>query len=316
MSVSSNDRLGFLTLLVPWVLANPGASVTEIAEWFDVPAKQVRDSVRTIAVSGVPGETGTYDHLNLFDIDWDGFELRDEVTITHSVGLNRVQRFTTTELAALVAALNYLAAVLPDEQAVRAQQLAARLGGVVAADTEPERDRELLAQLRAAGAEGQAVEFDYVDAAGRPSHRVAQVRSLRLSQGVWYLIGIDAVTLEGTPRSRTFRIDRMSNVRQTSTAELPVAPDDRQPAEVTLEVDGEGASILVAFGIQPSAAAGWPVRCTVSVASVAALVRHVASLAGHARVLGPDAVRDQVHAHAVAALARYDAQNDEDGENA
>lgn len=315
MSASAADRLGFLTLLVPWVLANPGATVTQIAEWFDVPAEQVRDGVRTIAVSGVPGETGTYDHLNLFDIDWDAFELHDEVTITHSVGLNRVQRFTTTELAALVAALNYLAAVLPDEQAEQARRLAARLGGVVAADTRPERDRELLARLRAAGAEGRPVEFDYVDAAGRQSHRTVHVRTLRLSQDVWYLVGVDAITPEGAPRVRTFRIDRMSAVGQTDSSDLPIAADDDQPTPVTVEVDAEGAPVLVAFGIRPSVASGWPVRCTVSVSSIPALVRHVASLAGHARVLAPDEVRERVREHARAALARYDAAETAGGED-
>ncbi|KAB1658328.1 helix-turn-helix transcriptional regulator [Pseudoclavibacter sp. CFCC 11306] len=320
MSDQSNaamQRLGFALVLVPWVVANPGATVESISEWFDVPAEQVRDTVRMLPLVGVPGDSAAYDPGNLFDIDYDDFELNDRVTITNSVGLNHVQRFSTAELAGLSAALNYLAALLPDERRAAATRLAARLGGGTVTARSEGRFAETIALLRACGADRGAVEFDYTSASGHRSHRTVTVERVRMTQGIWYLSGVDGVDSTGLPRRRTFRLDRMAAVarsarppiaadhgQSTSASVDTVSRDDEaEPITVTLEVQAEAAGVLMAFGERLTDDVSWPVRRLVRVASVPALVRHVSSLPGRVRILAPASVREAVADHARRALA-------------
>ena len=69
----AQDKLAFLLSLVPYLMDHDRVSVTEAAAHFGVPAEQIRDAVRLIAVSGIPGETASYQHGDLFDIAWDDF---------------------------------------------------------------------------------------------------------------------------------------------------------------------------------------------------------------------------------------------------
>ncbi|MCD7101894.1 helix-turn-helix transcriptional regulator [Pseudoclavibacter sp. 13-3] len=316
-SSAATRRLGFALVLVPWLLANPGATVQSIADWFGVPADQVRDTVRMLPLVGVPGDSAAYDPGNLFDIDYDDFERNDRVTITNSVGLNHVQRFSTRELAGLSAALNYLAALLPDERRAAANRLAARLGGSVVTTRSEGRFAETIALLRACGADRGAVEFDYTSASGRRSHRTVTVERVRMTQGAWYLSGTDGVDSAGATRRRTFRLDRMAAVErsdQPQTAAESATPtmasahdasvdETTEPIMVTLEVQVEAAGVLMAFGERLTDDVRWPVRRLVSVASVPALVRHVSSLPGRVRILAPSSVREAVADHARRGLA-------------
>ena len=50
-----------------------------------------------IAVSGVPGDTDSYQHGDLFDIDWDAFEEHDEIVLTNLVAIDDSPRFSARE---------------------------------------------------------------------------------------------------------------------------------------------------------------------------------------------------------------------------
>jgi proteasome accessory factor C len=107
----AQDKLAFLLSLVPFLLDHDRVSVAEAAEHFGVDEEQIREAVRLIAVSGVPGETSQYLHGDLFDIAWDDFEDNDRIAITNRVAIDDSPRFSAREAAALIAGLQYLSAL-------------------------------------------------------------------------------------------------------------------------------------------------------------------------------------------------------------
>ena len=109
--MQAQDKLAFLLALVPYLMDRDRVSVTEAARHFGVEKSQLRDAVRLIAVSGVPGETNAYQHGDLFDIAWDDFEENDQIVLTHLVAIDDSPRFSAREAAALIAGLQYLSAL-------------------------------------------------------------------------------------------------------------------------------------------------------------------------------------------------------------
>jgi proteasome accessory factor C len=109
--MQAQDKLAFLLALVPYLMDHEQVTVAETAAHFNVPEEQIRDAVRLIAVSGIPGETQQYQHGDLFDIAWDAFEDRDEIVLTHMVAIDDSPRFSAREAAALIAGLQYLSAL-------------------------------------------------------------------------------------------------------------------------------------------------------------------------------------------------------------
>ena len=53
----ARDKLTFLLSFVPWLVDHERVSVSAAAEHFGMTPEQIREAVRLIAVSGVPGET-------------------------------------------------------------------------------------------------------------------------------------------------------------------------------------------------------------------------------------------------------------------
>ncbi|MDQ1573665.1 MAG: proteasome accessory factor, partial [Actinomycetota bacterium] len=58
--LQAQDKLTFLLSLVPFLMDHDRISVTEVAEHFGMSPEQIRDAVRLIGVSGIPGETAAY----------------------------------------------------------------------------------------------------------------------------------------------------------------------------------------------------------------------------------------------------------------
>ena len=110
-AAKAQDKLAFLLSLVPYLMDHDRVSVTEAAKHFGVQEEQIRDAVRLIAVSGIPGETATYQHGDLFDIAWDDFEDNDQIVLTNLVAIDDSPRFSAREAAALIAGLQYLSAL-------------------------------------------------------------------------------------------------------------------------------------------------------------------------------------------------------------
>lgn len=312
------DRLAFLLALVPYLLDNDGVSVAQAAAHFGVPEPRIRDAVQLIAVSGVPGETKAYQPGDLFDIDWDRFEERDEIAITHQVAIDDSPRFSAREAAALIAGLQYIAALPANADRETVARLTAKLtraanGAPAAVAVEGGTDTRL-GLIQAAVAAGSVLVFDYLN--GREEREERAVEPLRVESvdESWYLRGWD----RSRTALRTFRLDRMRSVR-TAPELAPERPDDielperifqpsKQDRSVTIEVADAVVPLLADYlGDRPTtspARRGW-VRTRLRIAHLHGLKRLVAGRAGLLVVVEPNDARAVVREWAAAGLARY-----------
>ncbi|RLP72612.1 WYL domain-containing protein [Mycetocola manganoxydans] len=292
--------------------------VADAARHFGVDEDQIRESVRLIAVSGVPGETSSYQHEDLFDIDWDAFEQDDEIVITHLVAIDDSPRFSAREAAALIAGLQYLSS-LP-EQADRdvlgslmsklALGSTGRPSEVAVGSSQAD---SALALIRNSVAAGNQIEFDYLNSRGESEkRRVDPLRIQSLDQD-WYLRGWDHLR----EAVRTFRLDRMSNLDVTDepishhAGEIPLSESLFESSESDLEVvvelpeDAIGMIADYLTSDAPVPARNGRSRVTLHVAHDHGLKRLIAGLSGVVTVISPDTARVRVADWAQAALDRY-----------
>ena len=182
-----------------------------------------------VALSGVPGSTSTYQHEDLFDIDWDAFEQDDEIAITQHVGIDDAPRLSAREAAALIAGLQYLQALPENADSAALKTLVAKLSR--GASAEPSQlavagggDDDVLLLVRQAVADGHRLRFGYLNSRGELEERDVDPLRVESIDADWYLRGWCHLR----QALRTFRFDRMSDVRQT---ELPI---EHTAAEVRL----------------------------------------------------------------------------------
>ncbi|WP_375405791.1 helix-turn-helix transcriptional regulator [uncultured Amnibacterium sp.] len=322
--VRVQDRLAFLLALVPYLLDNDGVPVAQAAAHFRVPEQRIRDAVELIAVSGVPGETKSYQPGDLFDIDWDRLEERDEIAITHQVALDDSPRFSAREAAALIAGLQYVAALPANADRETVATLTAKLtrsasSAPAAMAVEGGADTGLLVLVRDAVSTGTVMVFDYLN--GRDEREERTVEPLRVESvdESWYLRAWD----RSRRALRTFRLDRMRDVRTLpgSAAERPedielperIFQPSKQDRSVTIDVAAAAVPLLADYlGDRPQtepARRGW-VRTRLRIAHLHGLKRLVAGRAGLIVVVEPDDARSAVREWAIAGLARYEDQSD------
>ena len=314
----SRDKLAFLLALVPWLLEHDRVTVQEAAAHFGVSEDDIRSSVSLVAMSGVPGSTSTYQHEDLFDIDWDAFEEQDEIAITQHVAIDDAPRLSAREAAALIAGLQYLQS-LPenaDRVAIRGlvEKLSRGASGVpsqLAVAGDP--DSEVLRLVRRAVAEGRRVRFGYLNSRGESEERDVDPLRVESIDSDWYLRGWCHLR----KALRTFRFDRMSDmvvtdepiehdafeVRLPDTLFEPSAED----LEVTIEAAPEVIGLLADYipdGALTSEV-GDRIRTTLRVSHYHGLKRLIAGMPGTVRVVAPEQARRAVAEWAAAGLARY-----------
>ncbi|ONI63559.1 DNA-binding transcriptional regulator [Leifsonia sp. ALI-44-B] len=314
----ARDKLAFLLSFVPYLMDIERVSVADAAAHFGVPAEQIRQSVRLIAVSGVPGETTSYQHEDLFDIDWTAFEEHDEIALTHQVAIDDSPRFSAREAAALIAGLQYLSA-LPgqNDRAVLDSLLLKLSRGASGVPSEVLVGRAVvdssLDEIRAALTDGRRIEFVYLNSRGEREVRSVDPLRIESVDEDWYVRGWD----HARRGVRTFRLDRLSELR---TTDIPIT---KTPADVALpetlfegsdedlavliEVEADSVPLIAEY-IAPDTQPvphGSRVRVELRLAHYHGLKRLVASLPGVVQVLEPDEARDAVAEWSRQALERY-----------
>ncbi len=320
MAERAQDKLAFLLSFVPYLIDRDRVSVTEAAKHFGVEPEQIREAVRLIGVSGVPGETAMYQHGDLFDIAWDAFDDDDEIVLTNLVAIDDSPRFSQREAAALIAGLQYLSSLPENADRAAIATLTAKLSRGASADpiavaVELSEVDETLRVLHEAVENGLQLRFDYINSTGGAEQRRIDPLRVESVDADWYVRGWchlrEAV--------RTFRLDRISNPRITAE------PITRGPRDVTLPdtlFDGSPDDLLVTLDVTPSAAPLLAdyipdgatvhhhdelVRTTVRVSHYHGLKRLIASMPGAATVISPPEARAAVADWAAAGAARYHA---------
>ncbi|WP_173924011.1 YafY family protein [Agromyces sp. Marseille-P2726] len=311
------DKLVFLLSFVPYLLEQRVVDVSEAAKHFGMSEEQIRDAVRLIATSGLPGSTGTYQPNDLFDIDWDSFEEDDVIVIVHHVAIDDAPRLSAREAAALIAGLQYLSALPENAGSASLASLMGKLtAGASAAPSrlavaETEAD-ESLTPIREAVAEGRQIEFDYLNARGEAGRRRADPLRIISQDADWYLQAY-CHTREDV---RNFRVDRMSDLLLT---EEPIGDHSQVDVPDTL-FQGSDTDLDVIVDVSPTALplladyladsrsreVDGRLRVTLRLAHVHGLKRLVAGLPGLVTVVAPAEARAAVAEWAEGGLAGYD----------
>lgn len=316
----AQDKLAFLLSLVPYLMDHDRVSVDEVAAHFDVEPDLIRSAVKLIAVSGVPGETSSYQPDDLFDIDWDSFEERDEIALTHMVAIDEAPRFSAREAAALIAGLQYLSALPENADRDVIGSLMSKLSRGASASpsqvavSETAQDATLRSIREAVGA-GTQVRFDYVDSTG--THQARTVDPLRLESldQDWYL----RAWCHLREAVRTFRVDRMTQVTVsdapiTRRAGEIILPDSlfsssADDLHVVLEVPRAALSLIEDYmpeGAATSSEVDGMIRATVRVAHFHGLKRLISGHPQTLRVVSPPDAVQAVADWALAGVARYE----------
>jgi proteasome accessory factor C len=312
------DKLTFLLSLVPYLIERGRVSVADAAEHFGVKPQAIRDAVRLIAVSGVPGETSTYQSEDLFDIAWDDFDDNDHITLTNQVAIDDSPRFSAREAAALIAGLQYLSSLPENADRAAVASLMSKLsrgasGEPAQVAVEGNESDATLVLIRESVARGVQLEFDYLNSRGDSERRRVDPLRIESIDADWYLRGWchlrEAV--------RTFRLDRMSNPSVTTepishNAADVALPDTLFEASdddlvVTIDIAAAAEGLLADYipdGAQRTESDG-RVRTSVRVSHYHGLKRLIGSMPGVATVVAPQEARDAVAAWAAAGAARY-----------
>jgi proteasome accessory factor C len=313
------DRLAFLLSIVPYLIDHPGVSVTDAAAHFGVAEHDMRAQVERITGMGVPGTTKTYGPEDLFDIDWDALDERDQIFITNRVVIDDAPRFSAREAAALIAGLQYLQAIPGTADTEALGSLIAKLArGASATPPAVAIDKPVadasLELIRTAIGSRTRIDFDYLNARGDRERRPVDPLRLESRDDVWYLRG----WCHKRGDLRNFRVDRMSGLTATDV------PAEHTAADVVLSetlFDPSSDDLVVTVRLATSAIPGFAeylstdaaltpagdgfVRTSIRVAHFHSLKRLVSSLAGLLVVEGPPEARREIAEWARTGVAQY-----------
>ena len=215
-------RLNRILAMLPWVIANPGASVDEVCERFGYSRNELAVDLDLVFVCGLPGY-GPGDLMVAY-ID------EDEVVVELADYFANPVRLTPPEALSLLASGM---ALISTGQAPAALQSAvtklqrAVLGGdddnLVVDLAEP----ALVAELRAAAADRVVVSIVYTGlASGETTTREVEPWKVFTTMGNWYLRGY----CRSAQADRVFRIDRIKDL--VITGEPFTAPIQDTAAEI------------------------------------------------------------------------------------
>jgi proteasome accessory factor C len=200
--------------IVPYVLAHPGTTITELAARFRVSAREIEQDLELLPMCGLPPYTA--DRLIDVWVDDEG-----SVDIRLAEYFERPLRLTPAEGVALVAAARALLAVPgaddrgPLATAVDKLEAVVGVSGRLSVDV---GDAAHLARLRDATEHQERLELDYYSYA-RDEMTTRRVDPARVfhALGAWYL---DAYC-HRAEADRLFRVDRIQAVRPTGESFTP-----------------------------------------------------------------------------------------------
>jgi len=313
----SHDQVLRMLAMVPYLQSNDGVPVNELARELGVPAKQIRDDLLLLMMTGT-GEFGG----DLIDVDTTALEDEGVIHLRDAEFMSRPLRITAQEGAALVVALRTLRVSAGAAQDAIIDSALAKIEvalgdsahtpvDVVLDEVDPAIHQTIVQAL----AEGRRLALTYATASrDERTDREVDPRRVFTERGKLYL---EAWCLKAEDL-RFFRLDRVLAARPTGE---PVEDHDAQPRDLgegiftvgaetpfalvrlhpgaqwmteyypvdLVDQDADGVWTAKLYGADP----GWLRRL---------LIRH----AGSVEVLEPAEMRAEVTETARAALAAYD----------
>ena len=312
--LDATDRVNLLLSFVPYLLENNPVSVLELATVFDVSEENVRELVRLLAMSGVPGDSGMYQHQDLFDIDWDAFENDDDVVLWNHVAVDSTPRLSQLEAASLIAGLQYIAGLAEATDAVHVEKLISKLGQGTNSSPQPITITHSTVPsevpiINEAIASGVSITFDYSSPSSVNQRQVDPIR-LDLVGQQWYLRGWCHLRAD----LRTFRLSRMKELRITTEprvshllpSQLPDELFDVGDSDVLVSAEAPIHSLSLISEYQPenvrektNGMATFDVR----LGTVNAVIPLVTSSGGVIRILSPASAQEVLNRWITTALS-------------
>ena len=240
-------RLGRILVMLPYAIQNPGVSIGELSQRFEVPKKDIIDDLNLVFLCGLPG----YGPGDLIDVSMD----EDRIYVDMADYFAAPLRLTPGEALSLYAG-GVALSKLPDlENADALNRALVKLGAALGMEGETgigvrfePAPAQHLSTVREALANKQRVRLEYQSAnSPEVTEREVDPWGLIAAQGRWYLVAWDRLRDE----ERMFRLDRMKSAEITSTeAEVP---DDFDPERYKGAFTGSGEG-RVTLEISPAAA--------------------------------------------------------------
>ncbi len=214
--ITAPDRLRRVLAIVPWIVANPGHSVLDVAARFGLTEKALLDDLAVVYMVGLPPYSP--DALVEVVIDEDGC-----VSIDLAEFFSRPLKLTPGQGLALLAASDAFLSVPGVEEDGSLARALTKLGatlGVVNSENRSTLDVQLgdveervLVVLKEATADCTDVVLDYYSF-GRDSMSTRRVSPWRVfsDSGAWYVHG----WCNKAQGERVFRLDRIASIEPTS----------------------------------------------------------------------------------------------------
>lgn len=300
-------RLTRILAMLPWVIANQGATVDEVCERFGYSQAELAMDLDLVFVCGLPG----YGPGELMEAYIDG----DEVIVDMADYFSRPVRLNPAEALGLLAAGMALASTHQAPPAL--ERAVEKLGRAVLGDAEEVLAVELAAEpetldaLRRAAADHVVVDIVYTSLGkGETKRRTVEPWSVFSSLGNWYLSG----HCRTAGAERVFRIDRIREVIPgTETFTPPPEPPPPvvryTPSEddiyAVLRLGGRARWVAEYYPVEEltDGEDGLVVRFAASDAAVVA--RLLVRLGPHVELLEGPEVEEAVAALRAAILGRY-----------
>lgn len=241
-SARTAARLNRILAMLPWVMANPGATVTEVCARFGYQRADLVHDLNIVLVCGLPG----YGPGDLMDAYVD----EDEVVVDAAEYFSRPLRLTAAEALMLLA--SGLAIEASDAGSPALASAVAKLRralipdeGAIDVDLAPEP--ETLGVLRAAARNGRVVEITHTAiASGRTTVRSIEPWVVFTALGNWYVSG--HCRMAGA--ERVFRVDRIRSVSETGERFAPPA----EPPAPTVRYTPGPEDVTATIRLTPRAA--------------------------------------------------------------
>lgn len=225
MAETALSRIARALDLVPFISANPGIAISDLASEFETTEKEIIKDLNLLFVCGIPG----YSPADLIDISFDsGF-----VTIIDAQTLDRPRKLGWREVVSIILSLENLATQRPEGDSIRIEleTLRARLVEIVrlrnlqvAAVPSKKEPPRFLSSIQEALRNREFLEIEYVSGhRDVVTRRVVRPDDIYLENGNYYLRAFCYLAAS----DRTFRIDRIR--------ECNVAPEPTQVGEATPE---------------------------------------------------------------------------------
>ena len=245
MKETALDRVSRALNLIPFIAANPGLSIVQIAERFDSTPAQISKDLTLLHMCGLPG----YTHLELLDIDYEDPEY---VSVLDPQVLDHPRSLSQTEALTLMLGLELLSEIAKDPTEREAiSKLQERISKIIGEDfaraitiADGVVESPIMKDLELAISDSRFIQITYNSASSDTvTTRTVFPTDLFFKDGIGYIQAL----MKDSVEMRTFRIDRIIELElgesDPTFAEHSHSSSNAE-IEIEIEMGGDGIFFL------------------------------------------------------------------------